>query len=73
MFFLLTFIFLGFLVLVNVYGHKKPILYLINTILLVIIAALDFTQPGKDWINTFWGVLMLVLAMYWGNLYLKLR
>ena len=71
--FVLTFIFLGFCVLIVVYGSQKPILYLINTIVVLLIATAQFTSPGNDWVNNLWGCIMLALAMYWGNLYLKLK
>ena len=71
--FVFMFLFLVFLVSINVYGDRKPILYLINTILLLIIAALDFTLPGHDWVNNLWGAMMFLFAIYWGNLYSKYR
>ena len=71
--FILMLMFLGFLISVNIYGERKPILYLLNAILVLIISALDFTSNGHNWVNNFWGTMMFLFAMYWGNLYFKHR
>jgi hypothetical protein len=71
MFFVLVLIFLGFIVLTNIYGDQKPILYLAMVIFLLIIATIDFTLSGHDWLNNIWGSIMLLCAIGWLNRYLR--
>ena len=50
-----------YIIFKNTYEHK--IFYIINTILYSVIAAINFTEPGNDWVNNVWGSIMFLCAM----------
>ena len=73
MMFVVILMLLGFLVYFNIYAERKPILYLINAAILLLLSAESFTSPGHNWVNNVWGVVMFLFAIFYAKRYFKLR
>ena len=71
--FFILLIFLFFILYISMYGTKKPILNLIYAIVILFVAAASFTSKGHDWVNTFWGVIAFIVAIFYADQYKKYR
>ena len=71
--FFIFLIFLFFLLYVSIKYEKKPILNLVYAIIILCVAAGEFTSKGHDWVNTFWGIIALICAIFYAGQYKRYR
>lgn len=61
------------LIIVSMFGPNKPKLYWVDILFSLYVAAVYFTLPGNDWVNSLWGGIMIIVALSYANIYNKRR